>query len=150
MNLELKEKLEKIALKETVPFCYSCYQEAPTGCCSICHSDDLMKLRRGSGVEYGLEWVVEELLQENLEPVDLEETFEDSVRECYEEVAKVGWMSFDTVTLMKEMDPISWRCALSEFEASEEEAGLILSLDGGSTYYFMSDLESFVAERGMD
>ena len=130
MNLELKEKLEKIALKETIPFCYTCYLEAPSGCCLTCYSDDLMRLRRGSGVEYGLEWVIEELLQENLEPVNLEEAFEESVRESYEEVTKVGWMSFDTVTLMKEMDPISWKCALSEFEASEEEAGLILSLDG--------------------
>ena len=46
MNLELKEKIKKIALKETIAFCYSCYQEAPAGCCSICHSDDLFKMRR--------------------------------------------------------------------------------------------------------
>jgi hypothetical protein len=48
---------------------------------------------------------------------------------------------------MKENDPISWRCALSEYESSEEENGVIVSLDGGSTYYRSDDVEQLCADQ---
>ncbi len=53
MNEQLMEKLRKLAFKKTIPFCYSCYSEAPTGVCSACGSDDLMRLLPGVGCEYG-------------------------------------------------------------------------------------------------
>ena len=53
---ELVEALNEIALNHSIPFCYSCYSEAPTGICTRCHSDDLMKLVRGVGVEWGTDW----------------------------------------------------------------------------------------------
>lgn len=147
MNSELKEKLTQLAFNRSIPFCYSCYHECPSGCCQTCGSDDLMRLLPEVGCEYGTEWVVRHILETELTPVDLEEAFEDSLRDCYPETTKVGWMEFDTVTLMKENDPIAWRCALAEFESNEESEGNFVSFDGASTYYTVQSIESFIEEE---
>mgnify|MGYP001590697104 CR=1 FL=1 len=42
-------------------------------------------------------------------------------RECYPEETKVGWMTFDTVTLMKSQDPISWQIARDEWAPQRAE-----------------------------
>ncbi len=70
-----------------------------------------MLMLRGSGCEYGTDWVIKELLQESLEAVDLDEAFESFVRESYPDEITVGWMTLDAVSVMKEMDPVSWSCA---------------------------------------
>ena len=146
MNSELKEKLTKLAFNRSLPFCYSCYHECPSGRCESCGSDDLMRFVQGVGCEWGTDWVIKHILETELDPVDLEELFEDMVRECYPETTKVGWMEFDTVTLMKENDPTSWSCALSEHESNDEAEGLIVSFDGGATYYSTSEIEDLIAQ----
>ncbi len=88
-----------------------------------------------AGCEYGAEHVIKHILETELTAVDLEEAFEQSIHGCYPETTKVAWCEFDTVTILKEQDPISWRCALSEYESNEESEGNIISFDGGSTYY---------------
>lgn len=148
MKSEIYKQLEQLAFARTIPFCYGCYIEAPTGCCLNCGSDDLMRLIPGVGCEYGVDWVIQEILRQELEPVDLEIAFEQSIRECYPEETKVGWMTFDTVTLMKENDPVGWRCALSEYESQEELEGNIVSFDNGSTYHDLKTLESFIEQNG--
>ncbi len=54
MKSEIQKNLEKLAFKRTKPFCYQCYKVAPTGRCTHCMSDDLMRELEGVGVEYGL------------------------------------------------------------------------------------------------
>ena len=54
MNTEIQNKLEQLALKRSFPFCYSCYERAPSGRCKTCGSDDLMRELAGEGCEYGL------------------------------------------------------------------------------------------------
>lgn len=146
MNQEIQDQLSKIAFKKSEPFCYACYQVVKTksGHCPTCGSDDNMRFLDGVGVEYGTSWIVDHILAEELTPVNIEEDFEQMIRECYPETTKVGWCEFDTVTLLKEQDPISWRCALSEHESNEESEGIILSFDGGSTYYRTDDVETFI------
>ena len=144
MNTEIIKNLEKIALNKTIPFCYECYKEAPTGRCNSCGSDDLMRLLRGEGCEFGLLWVIESLLLEALEPVDIKSAFQDSVTECHPETTTVGWMTLDTISILKEMDPVSWDIARSEWESAEEADGNIISFDHGSTYYWRSEVESFI------
>lgn len=145
MNSELKEKLTQLAFNRSLPFCYNCYHECPAGRCESCGSDDLMRLVQGVGCEYGTDWVVQHILETELNSVDVEKAFEESIRECYSETTKVGWMEFDTIALMIENDPISWRCAVAEFESSEESEGLIISLDGGSNYYRTEEVEELCA-----
>ena len=66
------------------------------------------------------------------------------MRSCYEEKVQIGWMTLDAVSVMKEMDPISWRCALSDWETQELDAGSFYSPDNGSTIYEMRDIEKFI------
>jgi hypothetical protein len=147
MKTEIQVKLEKLAYECSIPFCYSDYIECSTGTCPKCGSDDLMRLVRGVGCEYGVGWVIEHILESELEPADLEEAFEESVRQCYAETTKVGWMEFDTVSLMKDQDIVSWNCAQSEWESQEADDGNIISFDNGSTYYWPCDLERLSANE---
>ena len=144
MNTEIQERLEKLAFKKSFPFCYQCYRRAPTGRCEICCSDDLMLEMEGVGCEYGTQWIFEAILDVELTPVDLSEEFEESVRQCYPETTKVAWMEFDTATLAKEMDPVSWRCAQSDYESQEESEGNIISFNGGCKYFRRDDVESLL------
>jgi hypothetical protein len=144
MKTEIQQKLEQLAYKRTTPFCYGCYIKAPTGVCPKCQSDDLMRELAGVGVEYGLDWIIKHILETELTPVNTEEAFEESVRQCYPEIVQVGWMNLDTVDIMKSQDPISWRIAQTEWESQEEEAEQIISLDNGSSYYRVHDIETLL------
>lgn len=144
MNSQIQKQLEQIAFNRSEPFCYGCYQEAPEGRCHCCGSDDLMRLVVGVGCEYGTDWIIQHILETELTAVDLEAQFEESVRQCYAEETKVGWMTFDTVTLMKEQDPVSWQCGLFEYIHQEESEGNIFSVDNGVNYFLSHDLENFV------
>lgn len=144
-NQEILEKLTQLAFKRSKPFCHSCYQEAPNGRCAKCGSDDLCRSLDGIGVNWGTSWIVEEVLRTELNPANLEEAFEEYIRECYPEQTTVGWMHFDTVTLMKGQDPVSWQCALSEWGSEQESEENIISFDGGSTYYWKHELETFIS-----
>jgi len=145
---EIDISLQKIAYQKSTAFCYQDYIKCPTGVCPMCSSDDLMRISEdSSGPEYGVDWLIEEMLQKELSPVNLEDEFESSIRDCYPEDTTVGWMTFDTVTLMKEQDPISWRCALSDYESQEESEENIISFDNGSTYYRVYDLEKWIHEN---
>lgn len=141
---DIHEQLKQLALKRSIPFCYGCYREAPSGQCATCASDDLMRLLPGEGCEYGTDWIVKSILETELTAVDLDEEFEEHVRQCYPEMTQAGWMTFDTVTLMKSQDPIGWSCAQSEWESQEADEGNIISFDGGSTYYRISDIEALL------
>jgi hypothetical protein len=136
-------KYEELAFKRTIPFCYGCYKEAPTGKCAECGSDDLMRLLPGVGVEYGTSWVIEHILKQELDAVDVDEAFENSLRDCYPETTTIGFLqNYDTVSAMKELDPVAWRCAQSEWVSNQESEGIILSFDSGSKYYFTAEIEN--------
>ena len=138
MNSELKQQLINLALKRTITFCYSCYQQAPSGVCKSCHSDDLMRLLPGHGCEYGLDWVIAAIVHEELTPVDTEDAFENSVRCCYPMEVEVGWMSLDAVSVMKEIDPISWNLAMSEWLEQELETGNLVVIE--DRYYIPNEV----------
>lgn len=144
MKNEIIEKLNQLALDRSIPFCYSCYKDAPTGKCTSCGSDDLMRHLPSVGCEYGTEWIVDRILETELTPIDTEELFEEFVRQCYPETTQLGWMNVDTIEAMKSQDPTSWRIALDEWISSEEESENIISFDNDSIYYKISDFESYL------
>ncbi len=94
-----------------------------------------------------MDWVIESLVRENLTPINEEEAFEESVRGCYEETVKIGWIEYDTVSALKELDPVSWQLAQSEHIDNELSEGNIMTFDNGSTYYTASDVENFLDEN---
>lgn len=140
----LLDDLTKIAFRKTTPFCYGCYLKAPTGKCQLCGSDDLMRELPGVGVEYGVDWVIRELIREHLTPANTCDSFEASVTECYPETVKIGWIEYETVAAIKELDPVSWKMAHSEYVDSEVDSGNLVTFDSGDTHYWLRDVEQFV------
>lgn len=148
--MDIKEiilKLEEIAFTKTIPFCYSCYKEAPTGRCQSCHSDDLMRLLPSVGCEYGIERVIESLLEENVAPADISESFEQNIEDSYGETTKVGFLELSTVQILKNSDSVAWALAQSEYENSLMEDGILITLDNGHRSYWASDLEQYITEN---
>lgn len=141
MNTEIQTQLHELALKRSLPFCYNDYIECPDGRCPKCGSDDLMRMLHGVGCEWGTDWVIKSILETELTPVDLDEEFEESIRQCYPETTKVSWMEFDTVSIMKEQDPISWRLARDEYVDSLEQDEELISFNSGSSYYWKHEIE---------
>ncbi|MBI2519507.1 MAG: hypothetical protein HYV97_03795 [Bdellovibrio sp.] len=142
MQNNFYEKLTQMALERSTPFCYGCYKDAPSGRCNTCFSDDMMRHVPGVGVEWGTEWIVQHILETELTPVNLEEAFEESIRQCYPETVKVGWMTLDTASVLREMDPVAWSIALGEWETQESEEGIIVSFNDGGTYYWTHEVEA--------
>ena len=147
MNSEIQNHLHELALKRSIPFCYSCYEEAPSGRCNTCGSDDLMRSLPGVGCEYGTEWVIKSILETELTTADLDEEFEEHIRQCYPETVQVGWMSLDTISVMKDMDPIAWNCAQSDWADQEADEGTFISFDNGSSYYRPNDIEELLKDE---
>jgi len=101
----------------------------------------------GIGVEYGSEWLLREILREHLTPANTLEAFEQSVAECYPETVKIGWIEYDTVSALKELDPVSWNMAHSEFIDVEVADGNLITFDNGSNYYLVSEIDRFIEEN---
>jgi hypothetical protein len=144
LHPDLQTRLKELAYRKSKPFCYSCYRTAPAGRCEICQSDDLMRELAGDGVDWGTDWIIEHLIRENLTPINVDEEFEESVRQCYPETVTIGWLTLDTVSTIRDADPVSWRCALADWLSNEEGDGLIVTLDNGATYYRTSDIEDYL------
>jgi hypothetical protein len=141
-NEEIMKRLEKLAYQKSHSFCYSCYRRAPSGTCEFCKSDDCMRELAGEGVEYGASWIIESLICNNLTPINVDEEFAESIRECYDETVKVLWMEVDAVTVAKETDPISWQIARDEWLDQDLNDELLIEVD--SRYYRTSDVEEFL------
>ncbi len=98
----------------------------------------------GVGVEWGNDWVIKHILLEELTPVDTEEAFEESVRQCYPEEVTVGWVTVDTVEVLKSQDPTSWRIARDEYIDSLVDNEDIISFDNGNSYYWILEIDHLI------
>lgn len=148
MKSEIQQRLEQLAFKRTNSFCYSCYQTVVESHCPSCGSDDFMRELEGVGVEYGTDWVIRQILSEELEPVNVDDAFEEMIRELYPEEITVGWLKLDTASVMKEMDPIAWDIAKQEWLDQEQDEELI-SFDGESTYFRIQDIEELLTDEDL-
>lgn len=149
MKSEIQQRLEQLALQRTNAFCYSCYNTVKVSHCPSCGSDDFMREMPGVGMEYGTDWVIRQILLEELESVDLDTAFEEMIREVYPEDVTVGWMTLDTVSVMKGMDPTAWCIASQEWIESEEQEGNIMTFDDGHIYYQVSDIRGLLDREGL-
>lgn len=141
MNLsleEINEKFEELAFNRTTPFCYSCYKICPTGTCSNCGSDDLMRHLDGYGVEFGTDWVIKAIVEEELEEADLSESFEQMIEDCYGETTQICFIEYSTVEALKAVDPVAWNIAQGEHESELLADEQIIEL--GSKYYWIHDV----------
>ncbi len=138
IDTDLKEQLQTLAFDVTDNFCYGCYKVVEGDSCPGCGSDDFMRHLDGVGVEYGTDWIIEHLIKENCTAVDAEDEFEEMLNECYESV-KVGCCEWDAGYVMKELDPVAFRCGVSEYLADDEQ---FVEIDG--QYYRICDIESMI------
>jgi hypothetical protein len=140
---EIQENLEKIAYSKTTAFCYGCYIKAPKGVCPKCHSDDLMRELEGVGVEYGVQWVIDSMLGEELEEVDMDERYHEMLEECYPEGVNIcGMLMGSQADMLRKCDPIAYRCGLSDYISSEIDESIYE--DNKGNYYGMYKLEEFI------
>ncbi len=141
---EIQARLEKLAFMRSQAFCSGCYQVVTQSHCPTCGSDDFQRFLAGYGVDWGSDWIIRALLCDALTSVDVDAEFEQSLRDCYPETTKLAWIEVDTISALKEADPLSFEMAKSEwvdFETSDER---IITFDNGTTYYFTHDIETFL------
>jgi len=139
----LHARLEAAAYKVTDRFCYCCYKVVRGEYCPTCRSDDLMRHMAGVGVEYGTEWVIEHLIEQNCTAVDGDEMFEELLDECCEEV-KIGCCTFSPSQIMKELDPVAFRVGCQENLAQLAEDCQLYEVNG--SYYSTTDIETMLDE----
>ncbi len=137
----LHARLESLAYKVTDNFCYSCYKVVEGDRCPNCFSDDFMRHLEGVGVEYGTEWVIEHLIKEHCEPIDAEEQYEQMLNDCYEPVKVGSSCQWNAGYVMKELDPVSFRCGVSDYLADDDT---FIEING--EYYLLSDIENMLEE----
>ena len=139
MNCTIEEKLNEKAYEATTPFCYSCYRDCSDGVCTSCGNDDLMRHLPGVGVEYGVDWVHEHLLDE-IEAVDADSIFEEMIEEFYGDTVKIGFIKLATAKVIRDNAPLDWRMARDEHIDSLIDEETLVDIDG--KYYWASDIES--------
>ncbi len=137
---DLKDKLTALAFDVTDNFCYGCYKVVEADHCLDCGSDDFMRHLDGVGVEYGTDWVIEHLIKEHCSPVDAEEQFEELLSETCETV-KIGSLEYDPGYVLRNIDPVAFRCGVSDMLADDEQ---FIEVDG--QYYQVCDVENMIEE----
>ncbi|MHC4487114.1 MAG: hypothetical protein ACYS4T_18215 [Planctomycetota bacterium] len=137
---DLQEKLNVLAFDMTDNFCYGCYKVVEGDYCPGCHSDDFMRHLEGAGVEYGTDWVIEHLIKEHCSPIDAEEQFEELLSETCETV-KIGSLEYDPGYVLRNIDPVAFRCGVSDMLADDEQ---YIEADG--QYYNVYDIENMIEE----
>jgi len=135
------EQLQEAAYTITDNFCYACYKVVDGDRCPTCGTDDFMRHFEGVGVEYGTEWIIDHLIETRLEPVDGEELFEELLDECYPEI-QIGCCTFSPSQVMKELDPVAFRCGVSEELDNLASDGQFYEHNGD--YYRIEDIEDML------
>ena len=67
--------------------------------------------------EEKIETELEKRVKEELKPIDLEELYREMLDEC-EPVVKVAGLSFSASRIIEELDPIAFRCGVSDYADS--------------------------------
>lgn len=137
----IEERLEEAAYKVTDNFCYGCYQVVEGENCPDCGSDDFMRHMEGVGVEYGTDWVIEELIRQHCEPINEENLYCEMLDECYPMI-EMGCLSWYPSYVMMNLDPIAFRCGVSEYTDGLVQDGEYYEYDGG--YYRLEDIEEML------
>jgi hypothetical protein len=146
---ELRKRLNRLALEKSNAFCYGCYKRVKSPECPSCGSDDLMREMEGVGVEFGTEWIISHLVDQNVSELNAEEAFDELLKDSYGEETKVGPCTFDTVDLIKTMDPTFYRVSLSDYLSSLESDEDIVSFDGGESFFLVKDIEHYLDSEGV-
>lgn len=137
----IKERLEAAAYKVTDNFCYGCYVVVEGDRCPHCETDDFMRHMEGVGVEYGTDWVIAELIHQHCKPINEENLYSEMLDECYSMI-EIGCLSWYPSYIVMNLDPIAFRCGVSEYIDGLVQDGEYFEYDGG--YYRLEDIEEML------
>ncbi len=104
----------------------------------------LLCLEAKQGVEFGTDWLLCEILREHLTQADTNVSLELSVAESYPETVNIDWITYVTATAIKELDPVSWKMAHSEWLDSKVSDGNLVTFGNGSNHYWVFDNERII------
>ena len=144
---EMMERLKAIGFDRSTPFCYGCYKIAPSGRCRTCLSDDLMRHVDGVGVEYGVEWVIEHLLDIEFPGGSMdtssewEDEYEAELNEMGPDVEIMG-CQYELGTLYKQVDPQSFEQGASGRLDDEDQYVYLFQ-----KYFEVQPLEDWIEEQ---
>jgi hypothetical protein len=108
--------------------------------CPGCGSDDFMRHLESVDVEYGTDWVIEHLIKEHCSPIDSEQELEELLNETCEMV-KIGTLEYDPGYVLKNIDPVAFRCGVSDMLADDEQF-----VEVSGEYYRINDIENMIDE----
>jgi len=149
INRIYAEEITEIAFQKSKPYCYQCSIIVNQKYCPSCNTDDLMRLVEGVGNEYGVEWIIEHLINTNLKPVDMETEFHELLEELYPEPPNLcgAWVGQSQADILKDYDPAQYRQMLLNEIDNREQDGVIFTIDNGGKYYSSTDLIEFIDEN---
>ncbi|PIP89146.1 MAG: hypothetical protein COW01_00205 [Bdellovibrionales bacterium CG12_big_fil_rev_8_21_14_0_65_38_15] len=104
-----------------------------------------MRHLKDVGVEYGTDWVIKSILEEALSEIDLEESFEQMIDNFYGQEVQIGFIKMNVSTAIKNLDPIAWNMAKSEYLDTHIEDESVIDI--GEDHYWKHDLESLLNEQ---
>ncbi len=94
----------------------------------------------GVGVEYGTEWVIEEIVDQKLKPINTYEVYEQYLEECYGEEVTIGFIRYNIALAIKNLDPVAYDIGKDEYLEYLLEMESIIEISGN--YYYVTDIES--------
>lgn len=99
-----------------------------------------MRHMEGVGVEYGTEWVIEEIVDQKLKPINTYEVYEQYLEECYGEEVTIGFIRYNIALAIKNLDPVAYDIGKDEYLEYLLEMESIIEISGN--YYYVTDIES--------
>lgn len=81
-----------------------------------------------------------ERVKEELTPIDMEQRVIDILDECYPEI-KIGSLTFSPSKIVQELDPIAFRCMVSD---ESDADGISEEIDG--EYYDADEVQTIIDE----
>lgn len=81
------------------------------------------------------------LIKEKLDPVDTEKLYDDMLDECYGPVTIAG-LEYQHSEAQKSIDPIAYRCSVSDFIDSECQNDILEEVDG--EYYNKNEVDDLL------
>ena len=81
--------------------------------------------------------------KEELEAIDLDDSFEQMIEDCYGTEVQIGFIKSDVSTAIKNLDPIAWDVAKGEYlDSLIEDVSIV---EAGNGYYWKHELEAFLS-----
>lgn len=90
-------------------------------------------------MEDRVEQILHERIEEELDPIDMEERYREMLDEIYPEV-EVGYSTFLASRVLEELDPTAFRVGMSDYESGEN----FYELNG--EYYWQHEVDDLRAE----